>query len=875
MKRLLIWLMLLLVGVPTLAQDITFYKGQSVTFTIVFNNEYSPTRIQDINMSLNSKSIGKKSTGTIASTANPRAFRLPLSSATTNTLQYDYTLQVSIIDSALGVRYFAPLKVKVLTANGIVGNNQNLGSDFQINVTVNANVTTISTTTLSIYRGWSAYQVAVNNGFVGTEAAWLASFQVPKDTAVLARDQALAYRNSAAASAATATTQATNASNSAAAALASQNAAASTLANAETITNKQTDLTASATRYPTVNAVNTGLALKANLASPTFTGTPSLPTGTIGVTQTAGNSTTALATTAFVTTANNLKSNIANPTFTGKVTTPDILVSNLTPSTLLATDGSDNLVSLATATYPSLSELAFVKGLTSSAQTQINTKSNTASPTFTGTVTIPTLVATQDATINGVTVGEGGGTIASNTVVGLNALANNLIGINNTIFGANAGRFVTGDGNTFVGNTAGNATTTGSANTAVGRDALRNVIISGNNTALGVNAGRYLANGSSLHTNGDNSLFLGFSSRAAADNQTNQVVIAGANGVGLGSDTWVLGNNLTQFGRAWGNLLIGSSTNSGEALQVNGEAKITADASIYGLTVGRGGGAISNNTAVGNSVLNANLTGSSNLGVGFNALISSTSSHNTALGAYALQSQTTGSSNTAIGRFAFSNNITGTYNVAIGRDAGRYISDGTTALTVADNSIFIGGISKALADNGINQIAIGYNTTSLGDNTTRIGVSATTQTHLNGSLTIGSTTTLDASAIADFRSTTKGFLPPRMTTTQRNAIATPANGLQVFDTDLNRLMIYGGGFWGTIGALSGSYSTTGAATTSFVVTIGATMPNTTYKVNVTPTSSVAADRFFVSQASKTTTQFTVTYLTPLTGSVTFDWSVFR
>lgn len=41
----------------------------------------------------------------------------------------------------------------------------------------------------------------------------------------------------------------------------------------------------------------------AKLASPTFTGTPSLPTGTTGVTQSAGNNTTALATTAFVTAA--------------------------------------------------------------------------------------------------------------------------------------------------------------------------------------------------------------------------------------------------------------------------------------------------------------------------------------------------------------------------------------------------------------------------------------------------------------------------------------------------------------------------------------------------------------------------------------------
>ena len=42
------------------------------------------------------------------------------------------------------------------------------------------------------------------------------------------------------------------------------------------------------------------VATKADLASPTFTGTPTLPTGTIGTTQSFGNSTTALATTAFV-----------------------------------------------------------------------------------------------------------------------------------------------------------------------------------------------------------------------------------------------------------------------------------------------------------------------------------------------------------------------------------------------------------------------------------------------------------------------------------------------------------------------------------------------------------------------------------------------
>lgn len=85
------------------------------------------------------------------------------------------------------------------------------------------------------------------------------------------------------------------------------------------------------TKLATTAFVTAEAALKANLASPTFTGTPTLPTGTIGVTQAAGNSTTALATTAFVTTADNLKAPLASPTFTGDVnsSTGNILISTI------------------------------------------------------------------------------------------------------------------------------------------------------------------------------------------------------------------------------------------------------------------------------------------------------------------------------------------------------------------------------------------------------------------------------------------------------------------------------------------------------------------------------------------------------------------
>ena len=49
------------------------------------------------------------------------------------------------------------------------------------------------------------------------------------------------------------------------------------------------------------------------------------------------------------------------------------------------------------------------------------------------------------------------------------------------------------------------------------------------------------------------------------------------------------------------------------------------------------------------------------------------------------------------------------------------------------------------------------------------------------------TATPAASAQLDVSSTTKGFLPPRMTTTQRDAISGPASGLVIFNTTTNGL----------------------------------------------------------------------------------------
>ena len=67
----------------------------------------------------------------------------------------------------------------------------------------------------------------------------------------------------------------------------------------------------------------------------------------------------------------------------------------------------------------------------------------------------------------------------------------------------------------------------------------------------------------------------------------------------------------------------------------------------------------------------------------------------------------------------------------------------------------------------------------------------------SGNVGIG-TSSPSASAILDAQSTTKGVRFPNMTTTQKNAVSSPAAGLVVFDTTLSKLCVYSGAAWETI-----------------------------------------------------------------------------
>jgi trimeric autotransporter adhesin len=76
------------------------------------------------------------------------------------------------------------------------------------------------------------------------------------------------------------------------------------------------------------------------------------------------------------------------------------------------------------------------------------------------------------------------------------------------------------------------------------------------------------------------------------------------------------------------------------------------------------------------------------------------------------------------------------------------------------------------------------------------------------------TTTPHASSQLDVTSTSKGLLIPRMTTAQRMGIASPATGLQVFDTDTKSVWFYNGTAWSQLSIGSNGWNLTGNAATN-------------------------------------------------------------
>lgn len=132
-------------------------------------------------------------------------------------------------------------------------------------------------------------------------------------------------------------------------------------------------------------------------------------------------------------------------------------------------------------------------------------------------------------------------------------------------------------------------------------------------------------------------------------------------------------------------------------------------------------------------------------------------------------------------------------NSAMGADVGGSITFGGDRTSSVNNSsttfaIIKGAKESASSGNFNGYLAIGVQNHNGGTIIEALRINS------SGSVGIG-TSSPSASALLDVSSTTKGALMPRMTSTQRDAISSPATGLELFNTTTNTKQIYDGTRW--------------------------------------------------------------------------------
>ena len=374
--------------------------------------------------------------------------------------------------------------------------------------------------------------------------------------------------------------------------------------------------------------------------------------------------------------------------------------------------------------------------------------------------------------------------LTTNQTIGGVKTFSNILNIN----GVSVGPY-NGNNNTMVGNNAFSNSTPGANNTAIGSSALSNAIGGNDNTAIGASA------------------------------------IAG-----LGSAT----------ASGWRNTAVGVS-----ALRNGGGGSDNVAVGFLTLPNTTGGA----NTAVGMYALLSNTSATENVAIGAYAQYNTTVGiNNTSIGTMSMALNTSGTQNTAIGASAIEKNISGSNNTVLGFSAGKVIADNSTVNSNVNNSVLIGALSKTLTVNSDNEVVIGYNAVGNGSNTIQLGNTSITNVKtsgtinagglsvsgnvavntnkfnvsaangntsvagtldvtgattlssatVNGKVIAGASSAASSSAVLEANSTTQGFLPPRMTGAQRNAISSPVAGLVVWCSNCGsngEMQVYNGTAW--------------------------------------------------------------------------------
>ena len=503
---------------------------------------------------------------------------------------------------------------------------------------------------------------------------------------------------------------------------------------------------------------------------------------------------------------------------------------------------------------------------TANLSARIDAKANIDSVNFVKDITVNGLIVGKGAaniesnTVFGKGVLIGNTTGSNNIAIGAGTMQESTTGSKNIAIGnSNLYGLSTGSKNIAIGNAAMIAISTGEGNIAIGDEAFGNASTGIFNTVIGAQA--KIADGAF-----SNSIALGYGASAEASNtvQLGNIHIKSVNTSGayigdslnINKDAFIStfrigrGNGYIAHNSAFGHEALNANTTGEQnmalgysALNKNTTGGFNTATGFYSLnsnvdgaknsafgresllsnTAGNFNTAIGEgtlrsnttgdgNTSVGEGSLYYNTTGSNNTAVGLSSLYASNGDGNAAFGRQTLLNNTSGNENTAIGSMALRANTTGDYNTALGSASLRANTTGTknTAIGYAalmDNTTYSNstGIGNNAQVTGSNQIQLGNSEVTLVNTSGAIAAGLGTSS-IAGKLRIGGTTDSSATAALEVSSTSKGFLPPRMTKAQRDAISSATAGLMIWCSDNfgGEIEVFNGSVWVNMNGFSNS-----------------------------------------------------------------------
>lgn len=243
-----------------------------------------------------------------------------------------------------------------------------------------------------------------------------------------------------------------------------------------------------------------------------------------------------------------------------------------------------------------------------------------------------------------------------------------------TSLGFEAGNSNTGANNTYFGYQAGKAMTGATNNVIIGYQAMDVATIPSSNVVIGSGA-------------------------CTSTSNTSQNVVIGYNAASsttsLGGDSVIIGNDAGRTVTGTSNVLIGSSCGNNVS---TGAQMVGVGLGCFGAATAPANGAV----AVGNNALGALTTGAGNVGLGFNAsALLTTGSRNITLGFSAGAANILGNDNTFLGHLA-GTLVTASGNTYIGSGAGDAATSGANNTAVGLNAagILTTGSSNTLIGNG-------------------------------------------------------------------------------------------------------------------------------------------------------------------------------